>query len=62
MAELKPCPFCGGEAHIEQFMQPKEEWRIKCVDCPTRFGRCAGLNKKEVIKAWNKRAPKKEDE
>ena len=53
--ELKPCPFCGGMAHIEKYMQPKEEYRIMCMDCPTRFGRYAGLNKKEAIKAWNER-------
>lgn len=56
MAELKPCPFCGGRAFIDRYMQPKEEWRISCMDCPTRFGRYAGLSKKEVTEAWNKRA------
>ena len=52
---LKPCPFCGGMAHIVQYMQPKEEWRIMCMDCSARFGRYAGLDKKEAIKAWNRR-------
>ena len=55
-AELKPCPFCGGRAHIDHYMQPKEEWRIRCMDCPTKFGRCAGLDKKEAIEAWNRKA------
>ena len=55
MAELKPCPFCGGVAFADRFMQPKEEWRIMCTSCPTRFGRHAGLSKKEAIKAWNRR-------
>ena len=36
-------------------MQPKEEYRIMCMDCPAIFGRYAGLNKKEAIKAWNER-------
>ena len=62
MDELKSCPFCGGKAHIEQYMQPKEEWRIMCMNCPTRFGRYAGLTKKEVIKAWNTRTPKERGE
>ena len=53
--ELNPCPFCGGQAFIEHYYQPKEEWRIKCTVCPTRFGRYAGLDKKEVTKAWNRR-------
>lgn len=55
MMELKPCPFCGGMAHIDHYMQPKEEWRIMCMDCPVKFGRLAGLNKKEVTEAWNHR-------
>ena len=55
MAELKPCPFCGGRAFIDHFMQPKEEWRIQCMDCSARFGRYAGLSKKEVTEAWNRR-------
>lgn len=56
MAELKPCPFCGGKAYIDQFMQPKEEWRIRCMECSARFGRYAGLDKKAVTDAWNRRA------
>ena len=56
MAELKPCPFCGGRAFIDRFMQPKEEYRIMCTNCSARFGRYAGLNKKEAIEAWNRRA------
>ena len=53
--QLKPCPFCGGRAFIYHFMQPKEEWRIMCVDCTARFGRYAGLDRKEAIEAWNRR-------
>ena len=53
--ELKPCPFCGGKAFIDIYMRPKEEYRIRCLYCPTRFGRYAGFNKKEAIEAWNRR-------
>ena len=56
MAELKPCPFCGGKAYISRFMQPHEEWRVMCLACSARFGRYAGLNRKEAIEAWNRRA------
>lgn len=55
MAELRECPFCGGKAYIDKYMQPKEEYRVRCLYCHTSFGRCAGLSKKEAIKAWNRR-------
>lgn len=55
MAELKPCPFCGGKAFIDRYMQPHEEWRVRCLECSARVGRYAGLNKKEAITAWNRR-------
>ena len=56
MAELKPCPFCGGKAIIDHFMRPKDEWRVMCVRCSARLGRNAGLDKKEVTEVWNRRA------
>lgn len=56
MAELKPCPFCGGKAYIDRYMQPHEEWRVRCLECSARFGRYAGLDKKEATEAWNRRA------
>ena len=35
MAELKPCPFCGGEASTE-FEYYGETVRIKCENCGVR--------------------------
>lgn len=42
MSELKPCPFCGGEANIESY-DPYDGyqgyqvdctvWRVKCIEC-----------------------------
>ena len=54
--ELKPCPFCGGEAEHEDFSDGFFVWcRVECKRCqvsvtlPRRDGLCTG------IKAWNRR-------
>ena len=31
--ELKPCPFCGGEAEIERCGTVKQSQIINCADC-----------------------------
>lgn len=52
MAELKPCPFCGGKAEME------DVGRLYFVRC-----RRCGVNqdhlyhsKQAAVKAWNRRA------
>lgn len=61
--KLKPCPFCGGEAEIIQFVNPKNFYRIGCEDCRCgtdgfRTNKTDATNK-ENIKAnadvWNQR-------
>lgn len=61
MTELKPCPFCGGNANL---IKNKDfDMRFYCV-IPYYFVMCsqcrAQSNKletdKEAIEAWNKRA------
>ena len=64
MAELKKCPFCGGEAEIER------EWvdgfyqkyyscvHVVCQKCYATIGQTYGdkdRSKAYAIKAWNKR-------
>lgn len=65
MAELKSCPFCGGEPQFE-------EKSVKLVDekgkrCLGYLIWCSGKHheasvfattKKDAIKAWNTRTPK----
>lgn len=56
MAELKPCPFCGGEADCNNsgFMKAgKHMWAVECLKCGmvTTFAD----TEKEAIEAWNKR-------
>lgn len=56
MAELKPCPFCGGKDFrvvFELLMTPKI-YKVVCESC------CAEgpleLNEQRAIDAWNKRS------
>ena len=55
MSELKPCPFCGGEATIE------DNGDFVDVSCKDMF--CRGWTsclefktKQQAIEAWNRRA------
>lgn len=64
MAELKPCPFCGGkrsevinllksDPQLELAGVTEENWKVLCIDC---FG-CGGVRRTadEAIEAWNRR-------
>ena len=53
MAELKPCPFCGGE-EFEVVSVYGEEYYVNCLNCTT----CGpgGETYEEAIEAWNRRA------
>ena len=64
MAELKPCPFCGHNAHV---MQLKGSVPARYyAGCGNRAGRCIAsdhyvfgrffVNKQDAIDAWNRRA------
>ena len=50
MAELKPCPFCGGEAALWGGFDGYEAYCINCQAKVEREGRA------ETIEAWNRRA------
>ena len=65
MAELKPCPFCGGkmvevlnrleeEPEMELIGLTEDNWNVLCRDC---FG-FGGTRRtaEEAIEAWNRRA------
>ena len=58
--ELLPCPFCGGEAKLQDFQSASGRmWLVGCSDntcvipCDTSLGY---LTKQRAIKAWNRRA------
>ena len=63
--ELKPCPFCGGRAHVwkcEPYIHryPNFHYCVVCNDCDLLFGfdeDYGGIfeTEKEALEAWNKR-------
>lgn len=73
--KLKPCPFCGGKAYLEDNHRAfiKSETTkvafVRCTVCNARSGRVelsdygktshSGEANKKVIEAWNRRATEK---
>ena len=52
--ELKPCPFCGGEAYIGfESRFPALDNGVFCSQCPAKMVFGEPLDK--VIEAWNTR-------
>lgn len=37
MSKLSPCPFCGGEASIEQYGNPRQSTIYQCNNCSCRL-------------------------
>lgn len=69
MPELKPCPFCGGEAHVVEGMYSsyQEGYAVRCRHCALTLGAsgrlgecyewsCCYETEAEAIEAWNTRA------
>lgn len=57
MAKLKPCPFCGGEAHFDKAYSYFRDIVIYCEECDMVFtlDDCT-TTQKEILDAWNRRA------
>lgn len=56
MAELKPCPFCGGEAVVTKHHNGFTEWYL--CSCPKCHISQAGSEYEfrfEAVEAWNRR-------
>ena len=61
MIELKPCPFCGGEAKVEMDESWYWEYAVSCTKCFATINLYFAAEE-EAAEAWNKRAselPKK---
>lgn len=66
MHELKPCPFCGGEAKLQQDIryprpkcEPRKAFEVVCQNPECIIGfvdERYRLSKKEAVEAWNRRA------
>ena len=53
--EVKPCPFCGGEARMLHNMSKTDYW-VECMNCKTCSpGDLNNHTKEEAIAAWNTR-------
>ena len=56
MDNLKPCPFCGGEAKIKFESEERHVYAYRYIVCNNCFGNTGWKNtEKEAIDAWNKR-------
>ena len=60
--ELKPCPFCGGEAEAHRGLQATQDIEIRCKKCAASTGNYDDWhevheNLAEAAEAWNRRAP-----
>ena len=54
MDKLKPCPFCGGKARIEKYVDNVETtWSVNCTDCD--IGTVFESNKNDMVRKWNTR-------
>ena len=59
-SELKPCPFCGGDAEINRVDiggYPKNDpWQVRCKDWSSCEAFMERTTEAEAIAAWNRRA------
>lgn len=55
--KLKPCPFCGGEAHFT-WNSYRQTYRCECISeaCPMRPYTPQYDRREAAVAAWNKRA------
>ena len=52
--QLRPCPFCGGEAQIDK--APRGSYQAYCSHCSTIQMGVFYNTESEAVAAWNRRA------
>lgn len=57
MSELKPCPFCGSEAHLGVlvFQKPRPLYWVFCTNGHCQAAMVKRRSRDKAIEAWNKR-------
>ena len=60
MAELKPCPFCGGKAKLILTTEDNRGRKYGYVRCGKDYPNCCVIQPSEIllikaIEAWNRR-------
>lgn len=55
MQELKPCPFCGGEAETSRGLHNYDMWGIWCPECKIAVSALYS-SEQDAVAAWNRRA------
>lgn len=54
--KLKPCPFCGSEAWIEEWADGCDgTYRVRCCDTRCDVETQIYLTEQEAIQVWNRR-------
>ena len=61
MTDLKPCPFCGGEAEALDLGGHFADY-ITCIECEADGPRGGHCNLEDAIELWNRRIPERYDE
>ncbi len=56
MAELLPCPFCGGKAKVKKHKLSTIVFTVECKVCKCQTH--VQFTEEEVIDIWNTRTPK----
>lgn len=54
--ELKPCPFCGGEAEMLKYPRCERKYVVVCKNnlCNASIGQYS-TSKENALRAWNTR-------